>query len=1552
MDYEAANSREGDEGEAELAPVTGAPLQGAALSAATVVANAVPLAPGPDNTIVLPAGVTLDDVTVQGRDLVIRAADGATYVVHDGAVFVPTLVIDGVSVPPLNLAALLVGAEIQPAAGQVQSSGNNFADPVGDIQSAYSLGDLLPYTELNFGSVQNQEVIPGLIDRNPDVLIQDGGPASRNAVDTVSEAGLLASRGAGESAGSNAGNGSSTTTGSIIVDSPDGVASITVNGVTLTGSPGQSITTGTGVLTLGSLSNGLIPYTYTLSDNTSGDTTADVFTVIVTDPDGDTATATLSVNIIDDVPTARADSDAVAAGSFAPEGGNVITGTGTTEGTGGSGTDTKGADGAAVSQIVSVNVPANSDTTADGLGNFQVAGQYGNLVINQDGTYTYTRNAGTPGGVTDTFTYTLKDGDGDTSPANLVITIGNGTPTISDLTPAANGGDVTVDEDDLLDGSDPAPKDPLTQPGTFTVTSPDGIASLVIDGHTVITNGVFSAASWTTPLGNTLAITGYNAGVVSYTYTLTDNEAHANAAGQNALFEDFTVTLTDLDGQFDTDILSARIIDDVPTAANDVDSIAAGTNGPATGNVITGIEVAVAEDGNGTDGVADVQGADGARVSFIDNASTPGALVPAGGSTSLAGLYGTLTIYANGDYSYARTPGAGGGLSDVFTYTLTDADGDESPATLTISIGNSPPVISDLTPAANGGDVTVDEDDLLDGSDPAPKDPLTQPGTFTVTSPDGIASLVIDGHTVITNGVFSAASWTTPLGNTLAITGYNAGVVSYTYTLTDNEAHANAAGQNALFEDFTVTLTDLDGQFDTDILSARIIDDVPTLGTVQSQQASNSPAQTPAVGTLHLVPGADGVGSMTITANLTGITSGGHTLKATMTSASVLTGYYDADNSNTFNAGDTAVFTLTVNPAAGTSGQYTFDLLQPLDGAFVDTAIGGSASFGAGPTQSQILTATGTGQNLAVVSGWQTTGTFNEAAWYAGGNPPASQLTLAAVNGSTSGWGVDSNTFDLGEFMRFDFGALNDYDAGGPYATPAVTLPAVHAATFDLIQYGNGDTVKFVMHLAGGGVQVQTVTNFTSSIVTLTAPNGVNIDWIDVYVSTISGGSGKIDLVSVSAESTVVDATIPFTLVVTDGDGDVTATQPFSVHVKDGLTPLVPAPPIVLDLDGNGAEFISLAAGIRFDYDGDGLPTLTAWAGKNDGILAIDLNGNGKVDNGSEIVFGGNGLTDLQGLAAHYDSNHDGVLDAKDADFAKFGVWQDANSNGVADAGEFKSLSAAGIVSISLTSDNKVYSAAAGDVTVNGTATYTKADGTTSTLADATFATDAERQAVTAQLTSTATAATGVVAAAIVAASDAPEAQAAPAAAANDDTAPAANIAPETATAHAEVSVHAEAAFAQASPQTAAPQHQASHGEAEGEPPSNLTATDHTPAPASDDAVQDSPAPASAFAFGNDDAHVMDALLAANLPAPAPTAPVQALAAVQDALVETAANQAVDAVVDHFAGATEAPAAPPAADPSALHSLLFAQVGPAADHAMPIIMPHIDDHSAAFAAVA
>ncbi|HMC68063.1 MAG TPA: Ig-like domain-containing protein, partial [Mycobacteriales bacterium] len=333
--------------------------------------NAQQVIPGPDGTVVLPAGLDLSAIHIVGRDLVINLPDGTQMVIHDGAVFVPHLVLGGVEVPSGNLAALLIDSEVQPAAGPPQSSGGNFADLVPPLDPGAPLGDLLPPTELVFGTPEFQPLFPGHINHIPTVIIEtpDNPAGAVDASESVFEKGLP-SRGS-EPAGS-------------------------------------------GEIADGNASN---------------------------NSDGDTATGSLTVHIVDDVPTARNDTDSVDLQSHIAAG-NVMTGVGTTSGA--AGADTVGADNA---HVTGVTGAGGSDTSFDASGNLVVQGAYGTLTIAADGTYTYTANADAPGGATDTFTYTLTDGDGDTSSATLTISNPDHMPITG---PNAT---VIVDDDDLPGGN-------------------------------------------------------------------------------------------------------------------------------------------------------------------------------------------------------------------------------------------------------------------------------------------------------------------------------------------------------------------------------------------------------------------------------------------------------------------------------------------------------------------------------------------------------------------------------------------------------------------------------------------------------------------------------------------------------------------------------------------------------------------------------------------------------------------------------------------------------------------------------------------------------------------------------------------------------------------------------------------------------------------------------------------------------------------------------------------------------------------------------------------
>ncbi len=130
--------------------------------------------------------------------------------------------------------------------------------------------------------------------------------------------------------------------------------------------------------------------------------------------------------------------------------------------------------------------------------------------------------------------------------------------------------------------------------------------------------------------------------------------------------------------------------------------------------------------------------------------------------------------------------------------------------------------------------------------------------------------------------------------------------------------------------------------------------------------------------------------------------------------------------------------------------------------------------------------------------------------------------------------------------------------------------------------------------------------------------------------------------------------------------------------------------PIIVDLTGDGFFLTSAANGVKFDIANTGVPIQIAWtANANNAFLVLDRNGNGVINSGAELF----GNFTLQPASAHpngflalaqYDSNGDGVIDAKDPIFSQLRLWVDANHDGISQPGELHTLSEMGVFSISL----------------------------------------------------------------------------------------------------------------------------------------------------------------------------------------------------------------------------------------------------------------------------
>lgn len=104
-----------------------------------------------------------------------------------------------------------------------------------------------------------------------------------------------------------------------------------------------------------------------------------------------------------------------------------------------------------------------------------------------------------------------------------------------------------------------------------------------------------------------------------------------------------------------------------------------------------------------------------------------------------------------------------------------------------------------------------------------------------------------------------------------------------------------------------------------------------------------------------------------------------------------------------------------------------------------------------------------------------------------------------------------------------------------------------------------------------------------------------------------------------------------------------------SVRAGDGVR----KDPLVINFAGTAAQLTDTK--FEFDLDSNGKAEQMSFVGASSGFLALDKNGNGVIDNGSEL-FGtqsGNGFADL----AANDSDGNQWIDENDAIYSKLRVW-------------------------------------------------------------------------------------------------------------------------------------------------------------------------------------------------------------------------------------------------------------------------------------------------------
>ncbi|MFZ7090679.1 Ig-like domain-containing protein [Primorskyibacter sp. 2E233] len=393
----------------------------------------------------------------------------------------------------------------------------------------------------------------------------------------------------------------------------------------------------------------------------------------------------------------------------------------------------------------------------------------GDVVINADGTVTYTPDTGFVG--TDTFDYTISDGNGgeDTATVTVVVNDGSNTPPVA----FDDTEDTTVDTPVTLDPSlnDIDAEDPTEDLTVVSVGDPlNGTAVVNPDGTVTYTpnSGFIGTDEFTYEVRDTDGLG--DVGTVTVTVSEDRNEDPVAADDAESTYVDtpITISVQDNDSDPDSDPLTTASATDPLNGDVTVNPDGTITYTPDAGFTGTDTFDYTINDGNGGEDTAtvtvtvdpalntDPDAVDDDELTAVD---TPVVIDVLGNDTDPESdplsttsvtdpTNGSVAINADGTVTY--TPDAGFTGTDTFDYTISDGNGGEDTATVTVTVepgedDNAAPVAEDDT-SSTETDTPVTVDVLANDSDPD-GDPIT---VTTAIATDGTATVNPDGTITFT----------------------------------------------------------------------------------------------------------------------------------------------------------------------------------------------------------------------------------------------------------------------------------------------------------------------------------------------------------------------------------------------------------------------------------------------------------------------------------------------------------------------------------------------------------------------------------------------------------------------------------------------------------------------------------------------------------------------------------------------------------------------------------------------------------------------------------
>ncbi|MBO8234154.1 hypothetical protein HA151_06450 [Prochlorococcus marinus XMU1419] len=559
-------------------------------------------------------------------------------------------------------------------------------------------------------------------------------------------------------------------------------------------------------------------------------------------------------------------------------------------------------------------------------------------------------------------------------------------------------------------------------------------------------------------------------------------------------------------------------------------------------------------------------------------------------------------------------------------------------------------------------------------------------------------------------------------------------ITTATLTITDDDALSFTAADIATSADGAkdVKVADLDGDGDLDIISASELDD--TIAWYENDGATN-----PTFTAADIATSADGAKEVAI-ADIDG--DGDLDILSVSSEDNTLAWYENNGAANpSFTAAD-----INTN-LTGAHGLFVADINR--DGHL------------------DIITASS--EKEVPLNGFKGTNEvhINDGA----ANPSFSLLNGGHINGSADG-ARSVYAADITGNGRLDWVSANFTDINGvsgadsPYNTinwiknagPSGEVWSVASGAVSS-NFPNGPEDVFIADMDNDGDLDVLSASFNDDTIAWYESSGAtwNMTWTTHTVATSADGArdlvagdldndGDMDIVSASFNDDTIawyvnngaaDPTFSATDIATSADGADSVV--LADLDNDGDLDIVSASynddtiawyenncdgndPLIFDLDNDGIELLSTREKVLFDVDVDGDLEITGWTAPDDGLLVMDLNDDGIINDMSEVFsehFNSGSFNSSLDSLNSIDSNNDDLINYQDELFEQVMIWQDLNSDGISSSGELSTLNEVGIESISLLAE--IMEDEIEGNTINAKGSYIDTDGVTREFVQAIF---------------------------------------------------------------------------------------------------------------------------------------------------------------------------------------------------------------------------------------